>query len=126
MHFSLRPFLNLLVISGLLAVSGCAHPSSEKSQAYFAADSISPTLISTPPKEQSIFWNGEISDIIAKQRNPDPEQVKQALREHDVKIELVAEAAGPELTRANYPAVFALMDRVSATSKGSNDFVKSY
>jgi len=83
---------------------------------YFSEQTISPTLLTPPLVVRSEQWNAEIDVIINEQKNAAAAELAKAAEERNVNPEMMTQAIDPTLTRENYPALYHMMDRVSATS----------
>lgn len=95
-------------------------------QTYFAAESIAPTLISAPLQKDSVEWKNEIKAIIKLQKNADKKEVEQALLERSFDAEKFVQFFDNELILQQYPKLFQLLDRTTATSRVVTDHVKSF
>lgn len=93
---------------------------------YFAADTISPTLLEPPFADGSANQKKDLDVIIQLQQKPDPAQIKQAQLERDMKPETVLLPVMDQLKRADYPALYHLLDKVGHTSHGITDTAKNY
>lgn len=91
---------------------------------YFDATSIAPTIIDPPLAKNSASWKQEITDIIALQKNADPEAIAAAEKERIMQPEMIAETAG--LSRESHPALYTLLSRVGDTSRDVSDQAKDY
>ena len=93
---------------------------------YFSAQTISPTLLTPPLAVRSPAWNVEINTIIALQKYAAPSELSKAADERNVNPEMMAQAVNPTLTREQHPALYHMMDRVSATSYKVGEAAKNY
>ncbi len=93
---------------------------------YFGPERVPPTTIEPPPEAQSGEWKADIDSIATLQENASADEVAQARTERTMEPEMVALAADPLLTRENFPATYALLDRVGATSKAVTGAAKRY
>lgn len=93
---------------------------------YFPANSISPLLLDPPFKPQSAEWQNDIKEIVKMQKKFAPEEIDQALEEYHLRPETVILTVEPSLTRADYPQLYKLFDRVEETSRNSTEVVKNY
>jgi acid phosphatase (class A) len=111
----------LFLMLATLATSNMA-----QAQPYMDAASINPELLTPPPAPHSAPWNADIDKIIALQKSPDQAVIAQAAAELVMAPELVTLAVHPALTRADYPAVYQLLDNVAYTSKSINGTAKDF
>lgn len=112
-------FGKLFLIFFTLCASAHASP-------YFAAETIKPTLISSPFKKGSAEWKKEISEIIEMQKNPDPREIEQAKKEFRYVSETLVLAVDESLSREKFPKLYAMLDRAGETSHAVNDQAKNY
>ncbi len=94
-------------------------------QTYFDPAVLPPTLLSPPPAPASDIWKQDIDTILALQQHADPAALKEAAAERHLTPEMVAEAV-PALTRSAYPALYRLLERAEATSRGVVKQAKNY
>lgn len=115
-------------LAPLLALAFALAPASGRADAepYFAATTIPPFLLTPPLAPMSAAWNAEVEQIIALQANPDPKEVEQAAAERDMAPEMMVLAVDPALARAAYPKLYALLDRVGATSYAVGGAAKQF
>ncbi len=93
---------------------------------YFAADSFSPTLLTTPNKEGSAESKKEIAEIIELQKNIDPSEIIQAAKEVNYTPETLVLTVDEKMNREGFPQLYNLLDRVAETSRVVNDSAKEY
>lgn len=86
---------------------------------YFDGKTISPTLLNPPYKINSKEWNNDVDQIAKMQKQVDPAELTKAQEEKDVKPELITLTIDKNLTRAAYPKLYHLLDRVSETTYDS-------
>lgn len=112
--------LFLIFFSTLLFVTN------SQAKPYFTADSISPTLLTPPTKEDSAESKKEIAEIIELQKNPDPNEIMQAEKEVHYTPETLVLAVDEKMSRERFVHLYNLLDRVAETSQIANDRAKEY
>lgn len=126
----MRKLLGAILCAFALAHSpalAAPHVAESRPEAYYLdAGTISPTLIAPPPAEGSAAWKREIKGIIALQKLATKEELRKAEAEIHMSPEMVAEALSPAVSRAEYPRLFALLDRAGEDSRAVNHAVKNY
>jgi len=95
-------------------------------KSYFPKNSISPNLISPALVIGSAEWQNEIAQVVKAQKNYDMDELDEAIAEKHLQPETIAQAIDPTITRAAYPQLYYLMDRVGDTSRCETDAVKDY
>lgn len=93
---------------------------------YLDINSISPKLLSPGLVIDSKEWQNEISQILKIQKNFDLEEIDQAVEEKHLDPETITQSIDPTLTRADYPKLYHLLDRVGDTSRGVTDIIKCH
>lgn len=98
----------------------------QRAASYIPAASLSPLLLTPPLAPHSDAWNAEIDSILVLQDSASDEEIAAAQSERSVRPELVSLAVDDTLSREAYPRVYALLDRVAATSRAVTDRAKDY
>ena len=122
----MRPFRLLLAIGCIVAIGIDAAIQAVHAAPYVSAAAISPMVLNPPPAVHSAVWDKEVADVLALQYSADKAEVEKASAERNMKPELLTLAVDPQLTRVSYPALYALLDNVSDTSRSVTDNVKNY
>jgi len=97
-----------------------------KAQSYFPHKSISPHLIEPSLEIGSKEWENQIAQVLKAQKNYDMDELDEAIAEKHLQPETIAQAIDRSITRADYPKVYHLMDRVGDTSRAETDAIKEY
>jgi acid phosphatase (class A) len=114
-----KKLLILFLVSFLISETVVAKP-------YFAADSVSPTLLTPPNKEGSAESKKEIAEIIELQKNLDPNEITEAAKEVNYTPETLVLSVDEKMNRERFPQLYNLLDRVADTSQVVNDGAKEY
>lgn len=93
---------------------------------YIASVGVFTTLIAPPPTENSEQRQKEVALIVEQQKNVDTNEIARAIHEVDIRSELMAQDVDPALTRAAYPALYHLLDRVSETANFAAGTAKNH
>jgi acid phosphatase (class A) len=93
---------------------------------YFPADKISPTSLDKPFVEGSSEMNDEIKKIIQLQQNANSAEVSKAERERIFTVETLVQTVDPQLTKAAFPKLYAMLQRVLETSDATAEVAKTY
>lgn len=93
---------------------------------YITDRVIAPTLLAPPPAEGSDAWKRDIAVIVSMQQSPPEQDLAMAAQEVHMKPELVTQVLGEGINRADYPALFSLLDKASQDGKAINDAAKEY
>ncbi len=114
------------LVAVILFFSSAEFAIAQVDQSYFDIDSISPQLFSPTLVINSPEWRSEVSQILKMQKNLDLEDLDQAVEEKHLQPETIAQKIDPKLTRADYPKLYHLLDRVGDTSRGVTDNIKAH
>lgn len=90
---------------------------------YFEANTISPNLLDTPSEEER---KSEIKQIIEMQNKLTDDEIRQASIEYAITPNTILEAATPEITCKDYPALCHLLDRSQETALEAKNAIKDY
>lgn len=93
---------------------------------YFEAETISPKLLDNPSLPQSEKYQKEVEYIVNLQNDPDLNEVEEAFEEIHLKPEMLSQFVIKELDRAEFPALYKLLDRTHQTSKVVTSNAKTY
>lgn len=93
---------------------------------YIDTGTISPTLLAPPPAEQTEAWNADVAQIVALQKKATTQDIAKAASEKHLRPEMVAEVLGKEVTRAKFPKLFSLLDKVEADGRVVNEAAKQH
>lgn len=121
-HFPMAK-IQKLFFSSFLLIFFLGHEA--RAEAYFAAETISPTLIDPPFSSGSIERKNEIQQIVKLQKNISLKVLDEAFAEYHFDPKMVAQA-DPSLVREKNPQVFQLLERANITAKDVNRSVKNY
>lgn len=113
-------------ICWLFLIAVLALPAALQAEPYFTEDTLPPVLITPPPAVGSDAWKNDIDHIIKLQQQPDTQELKEAAAERDMSPEMITLAVDPKLTRAGFPLLYHLLDRVSDTSHSVSKGAKYY
>lgn len=114
--------MKLFRFAFVLIVLACTHAHAEP---YFKGNSVPSTLIDAPLAPGTDEWRREIGQILAMQKDAQPQDIAQARDERDLKPELVAEII-PSLTRQSSPATYKLLDKSEETAKAVTNVAKAH
>jgi acid phosphatase (class A) len=92
---------------------------------YFDETIIPLTLLPPPPAEHSEAWDAEIAAIQALQRAATPADIAAAEAEVHLTPELLTSIL-PGVTRAAYPALFTLLERIGDDGHALGDLAKDH
>jgi len=116
-----KVYLLALIVVGLYAAIAVAGRG-----LYFDTDSIPPTLLTPPPAVGSPGWQADIAQIVAMQKSPDPEALKEAAEERTVPPKLFVQTVAPQITREAYPHTYHLLERANMTTQMVTSQAKDY
>lgn len=118
--------MSTFAIRLMIVVLICGITPAYAAEPYFSAQTISPVLLTPPLVPRSAPWNDEVETIIAIQKNASPTERSKAAEERNVHPEMMIKQIDPAITRQRYPALYHMMDRVSATSYKVGEASKNY
>lgn len=98
----------------------------QATDSYFSADTIPPTLLTSPNAVGSKAWKSEVAEILTMQSHADKKAIAAAETEMKLTPETLVLSVDPMLTRQDFPALYHLLDRVNSTSQGVKDIAKQY
>ncbi len=93
---------------------------------YITVKQVPPRSLPKPPLPQSRAWQNGVQQIIGIQTYAAPDEVIAAREEQNLRPELMTGLLGEKFTRANLPATFALLDRVTADTETVTQAAKKH
>jgi acid phosphatase (class A) len=92
---------------------------------YLDINNIKATTIDSPTLPNSKESQEEINEIIKIQKKLEPQEIDSALEEKEMKPEIITEYIDKNLSRNNVPKLYALLDKVGATSYFATHNIKN-
>jgi len=97
-----------------------------RAEIYFKPESISPLLTRQPILRSSVEYKREVSHILQLQKNIDQVELKKAIEEHVITVEMLVQNVMPQLTRADFPLLYKMLDSSNKTALGVSENAKIF
>jgi hypothetical protein len=98
----------------------------EATQPYLDVQNFPPELLPVPPQEGTQAHRWQVEAVLTAQQQITAEDKIVMVDEQHLRLELLTDALADDVVRATHPAIFHLLDRVWADTRGITDQAKKF